>query len=117
MVLLLSFSQITSSYDTMNACYDKIPIFYKRQIKFVDPITRQTLPDAMPQNCSDHIKNLFQMDLDDENSWFSLTPQITHRDRPAIFSPKDVAPFTRDQFNTQGTSINQRWNVHERPAN
>ena len=38
------------------------------------------------------------MDMDDENSWFSLTPQITHRDRPAIFSPKDVAPFTRDQF-------------------
>ena len=36
--------------------------------------------------------------MDDKNSWFSLTPQITHRDRPAIFSPKDVAPFTRDQF-------------------
>ena len=75
-----------------NECYDKIPIFYKGQIKFVDPITGQTLPDAMPQNCSDHIKNLFQMDMDDKNSWFSLTPQIT------IFSPKDVAPFTRYPF-------------------
>ena len=51
-----------------------------------------------PQNCSDHIKNLFQMDMDDKNSWSSLTPQITHRDRPAIFSPKDVAPFRRDHF-------------------
>ena len=26
----------------MNQCYDKIPIFYKNAIFFVDPITRQT---------------------------------------------------------------------------
>ena len=26
-----------------------------------------------------NIKNLFQMDMDDKNSWFSLTPQITQR--------------------------------------
>ena len=95
---LYSCPLVKSPFHTMNECYDKIPIFYKGQIKFVDPITRQTLPDAMPQNCSDHIKNFFQMDMDNKNSWFSLTPQITHRDRPAIFSPKDVAPFTRDQF-------------------
>ena len=38
------------------------------------------------------------MDMDDKNFRVSLTPQITHTDRPAIFSPKDVAPFTRDQF-------------------
>ena len=82
----------------MIECYDKIPIFYKGHIKFVDSITRQTLPDLMPQNCSDQIKNLFEMDMDDKDPWFSLTPQITHRDRPAIFSPKDVAHFRRDQF-------------------
>ena len=72
---------VRSPLHTMNECYDKIPIFYKGQIKFVDPITGQTLPDAMPQNCSNHIENLFQMDMDDKNS------------------------------------INQRWNVHKRPAN
>ena len=30
----------------MNRCFDKIPIFYKNAIFFVDPITRQTYPDA-----------------------------------------------------------------------
>ena len=59
----------------------------------------------MPQNCSDHVKTLFQMEMDDRNSWFSLTPQITPRDRPVIFSPEDVVPFTRDQF---PQSINAR---------
>ena len=95
---LYSCPLVRSPLHTMNECYDKIPIVYKGQIKFVDSITRQTLPDAMPQNCSDHIKNIFQMDMDNKNSWFSLAPQITHRDRPVIFSPKDVAPLTRDQF-------------------
>ena len=30
----------------MNQCYDKIPIFYNNAIFFVNPITRQTHPDA-----------------------------------------------------------------------
>ena len=75
-----------------------IPILYKGQIQFVDPITRQTLPGALPQNCSDPIKNLFQMDMDQKDSWYSLTPEITHRDIPAVFAPKDISPFTTQKF-------------------
>ena len=44
---------------TMNQCFDKTPILYRGQIQFVDPITQQTYPHAMTQNCSDRIKNLF----------------------------------------------------------
>ena len=95
---LYSCPRVMSPLHTLNQCYDKIPVFYKGSIQFVDPITRQTLPDALPQNCSDPIKNLFQMDMDEKDSWFSLTPEITHRDRPAIFSPKDISPFTQRQF-------------------
>ena len=84
---LYSCPLLRSPLHTMNECYNKIPNFYRGQIKFVDPITRQKLPDTMPQNCSDHVKTLFQMEMDDRNSWFSLTAQITPRDRPVIFSP------------------------------
>ena len=56
---LYSYPQVRSPLHILNQCYDKIPILYKGQIQFVDPITRQTLPDALPQNCSDPIKNLF----------------------------------------------------------
>ena len=50
----------------MNQCYDKIPIFYNNATFFVDPITRQTYPDAQVQKCTDRIKNLFQFDMEDD---------------------------------------------------
>ena len=90
--------QVRSPLHTLNQCYDKIPILYKGQIQFVDPNTRQTLPDALPQNCSDTIRNLFQMDIDQKDSCYSLTPEITHRDRPAVFAPKEISPFTTQKF-------------------
>ena len=85
---------VHSPLHTMNQCYDKIPILYEGEIHFVDPITRQTYPDATPQNCSDRIKNLFQFDMDQEESWYTLTPGIVHQDRPAIFGPKKITPIT-----------------------
>ena len=74
--------------DVMNQCYDKVPIFYKNAILFVNPITRQTYPDAQVQKRSDGIKNLFQFDMEDENAWFTITPGPEHRTRPAVFGPK-----------------------------
>ena len=86
----------------MNQCYDKIPIFYKIAIFFVDPITRQTYPDAQVENCSERIKSLFQFDMEDENSWFTITPTLEHRKRPAVFGPKDVTPVSRRAFGGAG---------------
>ena len=60
----------------MNQCYDRIPILYEGEIRFVDPSTRQTYPDAVTQNCFDRIK-LFQLDMDQEDytyAWYS-TPR------------------------------------------
>ena len=53
---------------TMSQCYDRIPILYGGEIRFVYPITRQTYPDAVTQNCSDRMKNVFQLDMDQEDS-------------------------------------------------
>ena len=36
--------------------------------------------------------------MDQKDSWYSLTPEITHRDRPAVFAPKYVPPFTTQKF-------------------
>ena len=38
------------------------------------------------------------MDVDQKSSWNSLTPEITHRDRPAVFGPEDNSPFTTQKF-------------------
>ena len=82
----------------MNQCYDRIPIPYEGQIQFVDPITRQTHPAPNIQNCTDRIKNIFQFDMDQEDSWYTLTPGIVHEDRPAVFGPKDVSPVSVHSF-------------------
>ena len=74
----------------MNQCYDKISIFYRNAIFFVDPITPQIYPDARVQNCSDRIENFFQFDMEDENTWFTLTHTLEHRKQPAVIGPKDV---------------------------
>ena len=90
--------KVHSPLHTMNQCYDKNPILYRRQIQFVDPITRQTYPHATTQNCSDRIKNQFQLDMDQENSWYILTPGILHQDKHAIFGPQDISSVASHTF-------------------
>ena len=90
--------KVHSPLHTMNQCYDKILIFYRGQIQLVDPITRQTYPHATTQNCSDRIKYLFQLDMDQEDSWYTLTPGIVYQDKPAIFGPKDISPVSSHTF-------------------
>ena len=36
--------------------------------------------------------------MDHKDLWYSLTPEITHRDRPAVLAPKDNSPFTTQKF-------------------
>ena len=84
----------------MNQCYDKIPILHRGQIQFVDPITRQTYPHATTQNCSGCIKNLFQLDMDQEDPWYTLTTGVVHQDKPAIFGPQDIYPVASHTFIT-----------------
>ena len=83
---------VHSPLHTVNHCYDRIPILYEGQIQFDYPITLQTHPAANIQNCTDRIKNLFQIDMDQKDSWYILTPGIVHQDRPSVFGPKDVTP-------------------------
>ena len=94
---LYHFPLMRSAPHVMNQCYDKTPIFYKNEM-FLNPITRQTYSDAQVQNCSERIKNLVQFDMEDENSWFTLTPTLEHRKRPAVFGTEDVTRVSRRAF-------------------
>ena len=80
---------------TQKQCYDKIPSSYKNAILFVYPITREIYPDAQVQKCSDWIKNLSQFDMEDENTWFTITHTPEHRKRPALFGPKHLTTVFR----------------------
>ena len=104
---LYHFPLVHSPLHTMNQCYDRIPILYEDQIQFADPITRQTHLTANIQNCTDRMKNLFQFDMDQQDTWYTLTPDIVHQDRPAAFGPKR---FTCGSSFFPWTS--RCWNVH-----
>ena len=107
MALSLPQSSLDSPHD--EPCYEKIPILYRGQIQFVDPITRQTYPHAMAQNGFDCIKNLFQLDMDQEDSWYTLTPFIVHEDKPAVFELQDVSPVASHTFTgSQDADIHTR---------
>ena len=71
---------VHSPLHTMSQCYDRIPILYEGETPFVHPITRQTYPDSVTQNCSDRIKNLSQLDMDQEDSWYTHTTGIVQQD-------------------------------------
>ena len=79
-----------SPLQILNKCYDRIPILYEDEIHFVDPTSRQTFTEAEEQLCSDKNSNLFQLDVDDDNSWVELTPQITKVRGPALSKPRIV---------------------------
>ena len=36
--------------------------------------------------------------MEDENSWFTITPLLEHKKRPAVFGPKDLTPVSRRAF-------------------
>ena len=87
---LYNCPEFHSPLQILNKCYNRIPILYEDEIHFVDPISRQTFTEAEEQLCSDKHSNLFQLDVDDDNSWVELTPQITKVRGPALFKPHIV---------------------------
>ena len=40
--------------------------------------------------------------MEDENSWFTITPTLEHRKRPAVFGPKVVTAVSRRDFGGAG---------------
>ena len=79
-----------SPLQLIDACYNRIPIMYREKVHFVDPITRQTFKWADQQDCSDKHLNLYQLDVDNDNSWIELTPSITRVKGPDLFKPKEI---------------------------
>ena len=95
-----------SPLQLMDECYNRITIMYKENIRFVDPIMRQTFQSADLQDCSDKHLNLFQLDVDDDKSWIELTPQITRVTGLYLFKPKEIVQQIKHSLaSSQGTSI------------
>ena len=57
---------------------------------FVNPTARQTFTFANEIDCTDTFKNLFQLDLDNNNSLYQLMPAPVPFKTPAVFAPQQI---------------------------
>ena len=55
----------------------KTPSMFRNKKHFVTPITRKTYTSAEERSRVDKNDNLFQLDIEDDNSRVELTPGIT----------------------------------------
>ena len=85
----------------LDKCYDRIPILFERTTKFVDPITRQTYDFASEIPCLGDYINVFQLDLENDNSWYQLLPYPMPFNKPLLFKPTELGHIT--QFPTFDT--------------
>ena len=92
--------QYFSPLQIMEKCYNRIPIMYQNKIHFVDPITRKTYTSAEERSCVDKHDNLFQLDIEDDNSWVELTPGITRVKGPSVFEP-NISPQRLTKYKFQ----------------
>ena len=98
---------VHSPLPTKNQSYDRISILYEGQVQVVDPITEQSHRAANLQKCTDPIKKLSQFDMEQEDSWYTLTPGIVHQDTwHRVLGPKDVSPVAVLSFpGSQGAGM------------
>ena len=82
-------------------CYDRIPIMFQRTTKFEYPITRQTYDFASEIPCLGDYTNVFQLDLENDNSWYQLLPDPMPFNEPLLFKPTELGHIT--QFPTLDT--------------
>ena len=86
----------------LDKCYDRIPIFFERTTKFVDLITRQTYDFASEIPCWRDYTNVFQLDLENDNSWYQHLPDPMPFNKPLLLKPTELGHITQfPSFNTR----------------
>ena len=78
----------------LDKCYDRIPILFERTIKTVDDFASE-IP------CLGDYTNVFQLDLENDNSWYKLLPDPMPFNKTLLFKPTELGPIT--QFPTFDT--------------
>ena len=63
--------------------------------KLVGPFTRQTYDFASEIPCLGDYTNVFQLDLENDNSWYQLLPDPMLFNKPLLFKPTELGHITQ----------------------
>ena len=88
--LLYHCPKFLSLLRVLDKCFDQIPILFEGTTKFVDLITRNSSDFATDISCLGDYVLVFQLDLENDNSWYQLLPF----DRPLLFKPTEFGHNT-----------------------
>ena len=78
----------------LDKCYNRIPILFERSTNFLYPITRQIYNFASEIPCSGDYTNVFQLDLENDNSWCQPLPEPMPFIKP-LFKPTELGHITQ----------------------
>ena len=85
----------------LDKSYDRILILFERTSKNVDPITCQTHDFALEIPCLGGYTNVFQLDRENDKSWYQILPDPMSFNKPLLFKPTEFGHIT--QFPTLDT--------------
>ena len=99
-------------------CFDRIPIYFKDTLMYVDPITRQTYDYATAITCDNNPRNIIELDPDsDDQDFYILGLEPIKRKPPLMFTPSQIKTTIRpNTFTAQDAGIysnaelDQFWN-------
>ena len=88
-------------------CYNKIPVWHGGMVRFVDPITRKLVDDLLVDEipCDKAKDNIFHLDQDNPDSFYTLTPFPNAQPAPKKFSPNLISnpnPFHSYESSSAG---------------
>ena len=86
--------QLFSPLRVLHKRYDRIPILFERTTKFVDPITHQTYDFASEIACLCDYTNVFQLDLENDNSLYQLLLEPMPFNKTLLFKPIELGHIT-----------------------
>ena len=88
-------------------CFDRIPIHFKENLLYVDPITRQTYDYATPIACDNNPRNNIERDPDsNDHHFYILGPEPIKRKPPLMFTPSQIkTTIHRNTFTAQDPGI------------
>ena len=88
-------------------CFDRIPIHYKDNLMYVDPITLQTYDYATPIPCDKNPRNIVELDADTDDQDFCIfRSEPIKRKPPLMFTPNKIKTTIRPyKFTAQDVVI------------
>ena len=90
--------KLLSPLRVLGECYDRIQVLFERTTNIVDPITPQIYDFAPEIPCLAENTSMFQLDLENDNSWYQHLAYPMPFNKPLLFKSTEIGHNTKFPF-------------------